>query len=447
MTLRRLSTLLTLATLALTAGLQAASPGAWPGWRGPDGSGVSRDATAPTAWGVDTNVLWKTPIAGRGYSSPVVWGDRVFLTTSFEDEVVPGAQPAPHELGGQPFVHPDSEGGDRRHRMVVMAFDANTGAPLWEQTAYDGPVYDARHRAGSYANTTPATDGTLVYAWFGSEGLYAYDFDGRLAWKTDIGDIATFGMGTGSSPVLHGNLVILQCDDDNGEKSFMVAVDKRTGREVWRTPRDVQAGWSTPIIARADSGREELVASGNEWVIGYEPSTGRELWRARGTGVWTVASPIAAHGTVIASGSHVEKRAVAIRMGGSGDVTSSHVVWERNRGTAYTPSAIAYGDYAYMLTDGGLISCIDIRTGEVKYEGGRPTTSSRVWSSLVAFRDRIFLSNEDGETYVIPAGPEFAIERVNQLDAPIYASLAPSNGRLYIRTNEHLYALAEAHQP
>lgn len=443
MNLRAIASTASLATV-LAAAPFAAPPDPWPGWRGPDGTGVSTDADVPIEWSVDRNVLWKTPVGGRGYSSPVIWGDRVFLTTAYEGETVPGAEPPPHLLGGEPFVHPDSEAGDKRHRMVVMAFDARTGEELWARTAYDGPVYDARHRAGSYANTTPATDGMLVFTWFGSEGLYAYDFDGRLVWSYDLGDIAAFGMGTGSSPVLYRNLLILQCDDDNGEKSFIVAVDTRTGKEVWRTPRGVQAGWSTPVIARAESGREELVASGNEWVIGYDPATGQELWRARGTGVWTVASPIAAHGIVVASGSHVEKRAVAIRLGGSGDVTETHVVWERNRGTAYTPSAIAYGDYAYMLTDGGLMSCIDMRTGEVRYEGGRPTTSSRVWSSLVAFRDRLFLSNEDGETYVIPAGPSFAIERVNQLDAPIYASLAPADGRLYIRTTTHLYAIAES---
>lgn len=441
MTVALLSTLTALSSLLL-AQAPAAPAGTWPQWRGLGGQGISTETRLPTAWGIDHNVLWKTPVAGRGFSSPIVWNQHVFLTTSYEGDVVPGAASPTHLLGGEPFVHPDSEAGNRRHQLVVMAIHAASGKVLWQQTAYDGPVYDGRHRSGSFANTTPATDGERVYAWFGSEGLYAYDFTGKLLWKVDFGGLAAFGMGTGSSPLLYGNFVILQCDDDNGEKSFMVALDKRTGKEVWRAPRHVQAGWATPVIARAENGRDELVTSGNEWVIAYDPKTGTELWRAQGTGAWTVASPIAAHGIVIASASHSIKRAVAVKMGGSGDVTGTpRIAWERTRGTAYTPSAIAYGDYAYMLTDGGLITCIDIRSGEVKYEGGRPPASARVWSSLVAFNDRIFLSTETGDTYVIPAGPTFAIERVNTLDAPIYASLAPAGGRIFIRTATHLYAI------
>ena len=277
--------------------------------------------------------------------------------------------------------------------------------------------------------------------WFGSEGMYAYDFQGALVWKTRLGGIAAFGMGTGSSPVLYDNLVILQCDDDNGERSFIVALDKQTGKEVWRTRRAVQAGWSTPVIASAGT-RDELVTSGNEFVIGYDPRTGRELWRAKGTGAWTVASPVVGRGIAVASASHAIKRAVAIRLGGSGDVTGTpQIAWERDRGTAYTPSAVAYGDYVYLLTDGGLVTCIDIRSGEVKYEGGRPPRAARVWSSLVAYNDRIFLTNEDGETHVIRAGPTFEIERTNSIGEPVYASLAPVGGRVYIRTHAHLFAI------
>jgi outer membrane protein assembly factor BamB len=419
-----------------------AQPTVWPQWRGPSGQGTSNESGLPTEWGPDKNVLWKSPIPGRGYSSPVIWNTHLFVTTSFEGPVVPGAAPVAHTLGGGPFVHPDSEAGDRKHTLVVMALDAGTGKVLWERTAYEGTVYDARHRKGSYANTTPATDGKMIYAWFGSEGMFAYDFNGALVWKKNLGGIAAFGMGTGSSPLLHENLVILQCDDDNGERSFIVGLDKRTGKEVWRTKREVQASWSTPVIASAGT-RDELVTSGNEFVIAYDPRTGRELWRAKGTGAWTVASPIAGRGIVVASASHVIKRAVAVRLGGSGDVTgTSQIAWERDRGTAYTPSGIVYGDYAYLLTDGGLITCIDIRSGEVKYEGGRPPGASRVWSSLVAYNDRIFLTTEEGETHVIRAGPAFEIERTNSIGEPVYASLAPVGGRVYIRTHSHLFAIA-----
>jgi outer membrane protein assembly factor BamB len=422
-------------------------PRVWSQWRGPTGQGTTAETGLPSEWGPTKNIAWKTPLSGRGYSSPVVWNKHIFLTTSVEGAVVPGASPAPHVLEGSPFVHPDSEAGDRSHTLVVVALDAETGKLLWERTAYAGTVYDARHRKGSYANTTPATDGELVYAWFGSEGMYAYDFQGRLAWKARPGAIRAFGMGTGSSPVLYKNLVILQCDDDNGEQSFIVALDKRTGKEIWRTKRAIQANWSTPVIAAAGT-RDELITSGNEFVTAYDPLSGTELWRAKGTGAWTVASPVVGHGIVVASASHVLKRAVAIRLGGRGDVTgTSQIAWERDRGTAYTPSAVALGDYVYMLTDGGLITCLDIRTGAVKYEGGRPPTPARVWSSLVAYDNRIFLTNEEGDTHVIRAGPAFEIERTNSIGEPVYASLAPVGGRVYIRTHSHLIAIGQPTSP
>jgi outer membrane protein assembly factor BamB len=426
---------------AQTPPLPVAPTHTWAQWRGPTGQGTTAEAGLPSEWGPEKNVLWKTAIPGRGYSSPVIWGQHVFLTTSFEGPVVPGATPAAHTLEGGPFVHPDSEAGDRKHTLVVMALDAESGKVRWERTAYDGIVFDGRHRRGTFANTTPATDGRLVFAWFGSEGMYAYDLDGTLVWKKNLGGIRGFGMGTGSSPVLYQDLVILQCDDDNGDRSFIVALDKQTGKEVWRTTRAIQASWSTPVIATG-AGRDELITSGNEFVMGYDPRTGKELWRAKGTGAWTVASPVVGHGIAVASASHSIKRAVAVRLGGSGDVTSTpRVAWERDRGTAYTPSAIAYGDYVYLLTDAGLITCLDIRTGELKYEGGRPPRPARVWSSLVAYDGRILLTNEDGETHVIRAGPSFAIERTNSIGEPVYASLAPVGGRVYIRTQAHLFAI------
>jgi outer membrane protein assembly factor BamB len=430
--------------LSLAASTASANP--WPQWRG-DGQGVSDERNLPTEWSTTTNVEWSTPIPGRGFSSPIVWGDRIFLTTSIEGDVVPGARTAPHVLEGGPFVHPDATAGDRRHTLKVLALDKKTGAILWDRTAYDGTVFDARHRAGSFANTTPATDGERVYAWFGSEGIYAYDFSGRLVWKKSLGGIPAFGMGTGASPLLFEKLLILQCDEDNGERSFIVALDAKSGKEVWRTARRVQAGWSSPIIAR-NGDRPELVTSGAEWVISYDPRTGRELWRVEGTGGWTVPTPIAGHGVVVASAAHPKKRAVAVKLGGRGDVTGTpQVAWELTRGTGYTPSSIAYGDYAYILTDAGLLTCVDIRTGAVKYEGARPPKPGRFWSSPVAFDGKLLLSSEDGDTHVVQAGPSYQVLRTNALDGPIYASPALSDGRIYIRTAGKLFSITSARSP
>ena len=437
-----------LALVALTAlvfgpSLCAAGP-TWPQWRGPDGQGIADENELPTEWSPTTNVLWSTPVPGRGFSSPIVWNKFVFLTTAIEGEVIPGAGPVKHMLEGEAFVHPDAVPGDRRQTLKVMALDAETGNLLWDRVAYDGPTFDARHKQGSFANTTPATDGTLVYAWFGPEGLYAYDFSGRLKWKKSLGKIPTLGLGTASSPVLYENLLILQCDEDEGARSFIVALDTRNGKEVWRTPRKVQASWSSPVIARGTA-TTELVASGSEFVIGYDPRTGKELWRVLGTGGWTVPTPIVAHDIVVASAASPKKRAVAVRLGSRGDVTGTkQIAWERDRGTGYTPSSIAYGDYAYILTDAGLLTCVDIRTGDVQYEGVRPPKPARFSSSPIAFDGKLLISDEQGDTYVIAAGPKYELLRTNSLDEPIQASPAAANGRLFIRTATRLYSLGRA---
>ncbi|HEU0184260.1 MAG TPA: PQQ-binding-like beta-propeller repeat protein [Blastocatellia bacterium] len=414
----------------------------WSQWRGPGGQGVSTETGVPTEWSETRNIKWKTPIAGRGHSSPVVWGDRVFLTAAIEGDIIPGAKPPKHFLEGQEYVHPDSTGGDRLHTFKAHCFDRRTGKPLWERVAYKGRVYDDRHRTATYADATPATDGRYVYFWFGSEGLYCYDFSGKLVWKKSLGNMATHGMGNGASPVLFEDRVILQCDEDNGERGFIVALDKRDGKELWRTPRRVQMSWATPVIAHAPQ-RAELITSANEYILAYDPATGKELWRCKGTQSWTVTTPIVGQGIVIASAAHPVKRAVAIRLGGNGDVTDTpNVVWQRDKGTGYVPSSIVYGDYAYLMTDGGLLTCIEVKTGEVKYEGARVPIPGRFYASPVAFEDKLLLTNENGESFVVKAGPQHAVLRTNSLDEPIYASPAIAGGELFIRGTKHLYCIA-----
>lgn len=439
------------AVIAFTISLSAWTPFAlakpktatnWAQWRGPDGQGISTETGLPAEWSATKNIKWKTPIAGRGHSSPVVWGERIFLTTSIEGEVIPGAKATKHILGGEEYIHPDSTGADRRHTLKVLCLDRRTGKQLWERTAYDGRVYDGRHRKATYADATPVTDGRYVYAWFGSEGLYCYDFAGKLIWKQTLGGIATIGMGVGTSPVLYENLLILQCDEDEGKKSFITALDKRTGKEVWRTPRQVEASWTTPVIVRTPA-RVEMVASGNEYIAAYDPATGKELWRCKGTGGYTVATPLVGHGIVIASAAHPVKRAVAMRLGGNGDITgTSNIVWERDRGTGYTPSSILYGEYAYLLTDRGLLTCVDVKTGEVKYEGARVPKASTFSASPVAFEDKILLTSEDGDTFVLKAGPKHEVLWTNSLDEPIYSSPAIAQGNIFIRGAKHLYCIA-----
>jgi outer membrane protein assembly factor BamB len=426
--------------LLLLATAASADPAIWAQWRGPDGQGVSRESGLPTEWGETAGVRWKTAIPGRGHSQPIVWGDRVFLTTAIEGDVVPGTKPARHVIDGKDFVHPDGVGADRKHTYEVLALDARTGRILWESKVWEGTPYDTRHKRGAYAAATPVSDGKMVWTYFGSEGLYAHDFDGKLVWKASLGGIATMGVGVGTSPVLYEDVLIVQADEDNGEKSVIVAFDKKTGKEAWRTARQVQVSWATPVLVKA-AGRDELVTSGTEWVIAYDPRTGKELWKAKGLESNAVPSPVVAGDLVVLSAGYPAKMAMAIRAGGSGDVTSSRVVWRVTKGTAYVPSPIAYQDHVYLMTDKGLLTCLDAKTGEVKYEGGRPPVPATFMASPVAYDGKLLLLSEDGDGYLVKAGTTHEIVKTNSLKEPVHASPALAGGSLYIRGEKHLYRI------
>ena len=426
-------------------GARAAADANWPQWRGPEGSGISAERGLPEDWAENKNVRWKTPLPGKGHSSPIVWGKRVFVTTAIEGPVVPGAKAAQHKINGQEWKHPDSVGADRKHTFKVIALDRDTGRVVWEQTAWEGTPYDDRHRKSSYAASTPATDGQRVYAFFGSEGLYAYDYNGKLAWKADLGKLGTVGMGTGTSPVLFRNLVIVQADEEDGKNSSIVALDKKTGKQVWRTPRKVQVSWATPLLVNTGK-RVELIASGTESVVSYDPATGKELWRSKGVESNAIPSPVASSGRdmVIVSAGFPAKIAYAIRLGAAGELKDADIAWKYAKGTAYVPSPILYGDYLYLLTDKGVMTCLDARTGEVKYEGGRVPVPATFTASPVAFDGKILLTSEDGDTFVIKAGPKHEVLRTNSLGEPVYASPAVAGGKIFIRAEKHLYAIEQA---
>ncbi|HKN84223.1 MAG TPA: PQQ-binding-like beta-propeller repeat protein [Pyrinomonadaceae bacterium] len=439
----KLARVIVLTVLLVAVGFLAsqASAGNWPQWRGPDGSGISNEKNLPLEWSPSRNIKWKTPIEGRSHSSPIVWGNRVFLTTAIEGPVVPGAKAVKHMDGDREFLHPDSIGADHKHTFKVLCLDRDSGKLLWQATAWEGTPYDNRHRKGSYAASTPATDGRLVYAFFGTEGLYAYDFKGKLAWKTPLGNLGTVGMGTGTSPILFDDFVIVQCDEENGASSFIVALDKKTGKEVWKTPRKVQVSWATPILVRGAT-RTELITSGTEFVISYDPATGKELWRHKGVESNAIPSPVANSEMVFLSAGFPAKIAMAIRLGGSGDLTGTpNVLWTYAKGTAYVPSPILYGDYLYLTTDRGVLTCIAAKTGEVKYEGGRIPIPATFTASPVAFDGKILMTSEDGDTFIVKSGPKHEILGTNSIGEPVYASPAIADGRIFIRGEKNLYCI------
>ncbi len=417
----------------------------WAQWRGPDGQGISTEKNLPTEWSDTKNVVWKVPIPGLGYSQPIIWGKKVFLTTAIEGGPAPADhKPPKHFIGEVEYKHPDWTGSNKLHTFKVFCLDRDSGKVLWERTSYSGPVLDHRHKRGTYAAPTAVTDGKYVISYFGAEGVYCYDFNGKLIWEKKLGDIVILGLGIGTSPVLFENLAIFVCDQHLGatKDSFMVALDKRTGKEVWRVSRPVQGSWATPVLVKAGT-RTELITSGNEAIIAYDPATGKEYWRSKGVAANAVPTPVAANGLVIASAGYPSKNIVAIRSGGSGNIEGTdRIAWRYNKGTAYVPSPILYDGYLYLMNDQGVLTCVEPETGKIVYEGGRVPIATRFsGASPVAFDGKILLTSDDGDTFVIKAGPKHEVLATNSLGEPCRTSIAIADSKLFIRGEKHLFCI------
>jgi outer membrane protein assembly factor BamB len=423
------------------ATLASAGPGDWPGWRGPSSNGVSLLKDMPASWSARDNVVWATPIPGRGHSSPVVWGNRVFLTTDIEGDALPGAGPVKHRMDGQPFVHPDSIGGNRKHTLQVLCFDADNGKLLWQRTAYEGKVFDDIHKFNTYASPTPVTDGKFVYAYFESQGLYKYDFEGNLIWKMALGGIATLGVGTGGSPVLFENKILILADQDEGEGSFLAAISTEDGKIAWKTPRKAQVSWTTPVLIETAK-QAELIVAATEHVVAYDPRTGAEIWSTEGLEGNAVHTPVFGHGMVYVSTGYPKRKTMAIRLGP--EAKGDRVAWKYEKGTGYIPSPILYGNYLYLMTGAGLLTCLDSHTGEPKYEGKRFPAPAQFTSAPVAFDGKLLITSNEGDTYVVKAGPVHEILAANPLGEPVYASLALAGDSIYIRSAKALYRIRQA---
>jgi outer membrane protein assembly factor BamB len=408
----------------------------WPGWRGPSINGVSTLKNLPTSWGADRNIAWRTPLPGKGHSSPSVWGDRIFLTVDIDGDQIPNKVIPTHIIRARAFRNPDSCCADRKHALKVLSFDAATGRQLWERTAHDGEVYDEIHKNASYASSTPATDGKFVYAAFGAEGFYKLDYDGKLIWKADLGKIDTLGLGYGPSPVLFEDKVIVLADQDDGDHSWIAALSAADGKVVWKTPRKIANTWATPVLVDVD-GRKQLVVNGAANVIAYDPRDGKELWRTEGPNGNIVHTPVFGEGMLIASVGFPGKKTIGIRLNPAEG--QDRVAWSYTKGTSYVPSPLIYGDYLYLMTDAGIMTCLDPRTGEVKYEGKRFPTPAKFTSAMVAFDGKILVSSEDGDTFVVKAGPDYELLRTNSIGEPVIASIALAGDSIYIRTTKALY--------
>ncbi len=423
-----------------------AAPLAWPSFRGPDGSGVADGQHPPLTWDVKSgaNVQWQTPIPGLGHSCPIVWGDRVFLTTAVSGD------PNPKVRTGN-YGDVDSVNDTTKHSFQVLCLDRATGKVLWTRTAIEKVPKIKRHLKGSQANCTPATDGKHVVACFGPEGLYCYDFEGKLLWQRDLSSLdSSFAMeqqyewGFGSSPVIHEGLVILQCD--LSRDSFIAAYSLEDGSRAWSTPRDEIPSWSSPVIWR-NSRRVELVTNASQYARGYDPATGKELWRLAKKSEVTIPMPVVGHDLVyITSGNRPIQPIFALRPGATGDVSlapkqdrSESIAWSRQRGGPYMTTPILYGDYLYVCSNAGILTCYQAATGKEVYKerlGGESYTASPL-----AADGRLYFTSEQGEVRVVKAGPEFELLAVNDLGDVCMATPAISGGTLFVRTQHTLLAL------
>ncbi|HKB37422.1 MAG TPA: PQQ-binding-like beta-propeller repeat protein [Gemmataceae bacterium] len=445
----------------------------WPGFRGPGGSGVSSESKLPTDWSTSKNVEWKLKVPGVAWSSPVVVGDKVFVTTAITEK-----QTKPRPFGGFGGFGGGGGGGrpgggrpgggfgggfgggrapDVVYRWEVHCIDRNNGKVLWKELAAEKKPAISATMGNSYASETPITDGERVYAYFGTNGgVYCFDLKGKKLWNKDLGSYQMqFGWGTGSSPVLEGDRLFIQCD--NEKKSFLVALDKKNGKELWRAERSERSTWSTPFVWK-NKKRTEIVACGSRRAISYDPATGKVLWELGGMSGSASASPVADDeriyfgcgmgGGMMGGGN---SPLFAVKAGASGDITlksgttsNDGVAWSRTRSGPYIVSPLLYKGYLYVAEQrGGMLSCYDAKTGKPAYSRERLQGARSFTSSPWAYDDKIFCLDEDGKTFVVQAGPEFKLLGKNELNEMFWSSPAIAGGALFLRGVDTLYCIRQ----
>jgi outer membrane protein assembly factor BamB len=405
----------------------------WPQWRGPDATGVSKHANPPIEWSETKNIRWKVEIPGRGFASPVVWGDRIFVLSA-----VPAGVSSPADHGPRGLVQPRDI-----HRFNVIALDRRTGKVAWERTAREERPHEATHQDnGTWASSSAIVDGQRVYAWFESRGLFVYDMDGKLLWQKDLGDKQMrMQFGEGSTPVVYGNRVVIVWDHQG--QSFIVALDARSGEEIWRSAREEIDTWATPLVVE-HNGRQQVVTNGMNRLRSYDLETGKIVWESQGTTMNAIPSPVAADGVVFVTSGFRGNNLKAIRLGdASGDVTGSKaIVWSLDRDTPYVPSPLLYDGILYLLkSNSGILSAFDAKSGKPHYQLQRLESIPEVFSSPVGANGRVYLTGRDGTTMVIRHGPAFEVLAKNRLDDGFDASPALVDGEIYMRGYRYLYSI------
>jgi outer membrane protein assembly factor BamB len=411
----------------------------WQQWRGPLANGVAPQANPPVEWNEKKNVRWKIPLPGQGHSSPIVFDDRVFLMAA-----VPVGEAQKPVYDTAPGVH-DSVPVTHRHQFVVLAVNRRDGSILWKKSVREEFPHEGGHTTGSLASNSPTTDGKLLYAFFGSRGLYCLDFNGELKWQKDLGKMQTLhAHGEGSSPVLYGDWLIV-CWDHEGD-SFLYAFDKRTGQQRWKVARDEKTSWSTPLVVEHE-GKPQVIVSATKRVRGYDLATGAQLWECAGLTENVVSSPVHIGGIVIAGNSYYQQSMIAIRLAGAqGDLTGTdRVAWKLTRFTPYVSSPLLYDQTLYVIQHNqNVLSRLEPMTGKPRGEALRlDGIRDFIFASPVGAAGRIYITARDGTTVVLRHDRENGLLAVNHLDDSFSASAALVDKELYLRGERFLYCIAD----
>ncbi len=436
-------------TLFITVNLQAQQN--WPSFRGAQGKGIAEGFATPVKWDMEKgeNVLWKIPIPGLAHSSPIIWGDRIFVVTAIYSK---GEQSLRVGLYGS--GNAAQEDGDFSWHLYCI--DKKSGKVLWDKIAHTGIPKIKRHTKNSHASGTPCTDGKHVIAYFESEGLYCYDFKGNLLWKKDLGvvnkgafNMSSLEWGGGSSTMIHEGMLFLQCD--TLEEDYLAAYNVENGEEIWKTKREDNPTWSTPTVY-AGKEHSQVIINGYKHIGGYDIKTGKEIWKLRGGGDIPVPRPIVWEDLIFITNAHGRMSPIyAIKLSAKGDISlpgqetdNEYIPWSIRRGGNYMTTPIVYKGYLYCCTDRGQLSCFEPKTGKLFYREILAGTRGFGFSaSPVAADGKLYFPNETGEVFVVEAGPEFKLLAMNKMNEICMGTPAISEGVLYFRTRSHLAAIAD----
>ncbi len=412
----------------------------WHQWRGPDANGVAPAADPPVTWSESENIQWKVPIDGHGSSTPIVWGKKIFLLSAIDTGEVASDRPPPEEQPKRPFgiTYPNTI-----HRFVVLCLDRTSGKQLWRRVAAAKVPDEGHHGDNSFASASPTTDGRRLYVWFGSAGLVCYDLDGKELWRRDLGKVKTrLSFGEGSSPVVHGDRLIVTRDQDG--QSYMVVLDASSGESLWQVDREEPSAWATPLVVKHD-GKTQVIANGKIRVRSYDLADGSLLWECGGQVSNVTPSPVAWNETVFCMSGYRGSALFALPLAATGDITgSSHIKWSKSKGTPYVPSPLLYDGLLYFnQSNSAIVTCLDAETGDVLIERTRMPGIRRLYASPVGAAGRIYFAGRDGETLVIQRGAEFKVIAANRLDDGFDASPALVGDRLLLRGKKHLYCISE----